>query len=85
MRFFEDCSQSDSWGDDKEDFVTLVKNFKELISKETSDSFFLISKDWFNQGDQILNADNQFYTYYFLVLWSNMNEKTLNVCEWNGD
>jgi hypothetical protein len=85
VQFFKEYSQSPDWGEDRKEFVTIMKRFGKLLEKEKNDHFFLISKEWFRQGDQILNADSEFYTYYFLIMWLNIGEKTINICEWNYD
>jgi hypothetical protein len=85
MRFFVEYSKSDSWRDDREDFISLVKELNERLSKEPSDHFYLISKDWYKLDDPIVNVDSQIYTYYFLVMWLDRVKKVINVCEWNSD
>jgi hypothetical protein len=82
ISFFKDYSTSDSWGDDKNEFVTMMNSYRELLQKEASDHFFLISKEWFDKGNKILNADSEIYIYYFLIIWFDEVKKVINVCEW---
>jgi hypothetical protein len=49
---------------------------------EASDHFFLISKEWFDKGNKILNPDGEVYIYYFLIIWFAKDKKVINVCEW---
>jgi hypothetical protein len=85
IRFFNEYAQSGDWGEDRTEFITIMNSFNHLIENETINKFFLISKEWFRQGDQILSQDSEIYTYYFLILWVNTARKTINVCEWNYD
>jgi len=85
MQFFDEYSQSADWGDDRGEFIDVMNSFNKFLEKETSDCFFGISKEWFNQGDRVLSADSGFYTYYFLLMWLDIGKKIINVCEWNYD
>jgi hypothetical protein len=82
VSFFKDYSTSPSWGDDKDEFATIMNGYFDLLQKEASDRFFLISKEWFDKGDKILNSDSEIYIYYFLIIWFDGDKKVLNVCEW---
>ena|ERR1700722_10508627 len=83
--FFRDYSTSKSWGDDRNDFVTLMKSYIELVQKEACDHFFIISKEWFAKGNKVLNADSEIYIYYFLIIWFDREKRVLNVCDWIYD
>src|SRR6185312_6173998 len=83
--FFEEYAGSASWGDDRNAFVTLIKRFNDIFNSEVGDQFFLISKEWFTSGDKILNADSEFYIYYFLIVWFETDKKVINICELNYD
>jgi len=83
--FFEDYSNTNDWREDRADFVAVMSDFDELIRKEKCDCFFLISKDWFKKGDKLLSPDSEFYSYFFLIIWLGVDNRTINVCEWSYD
>jgi hypothetical protein len=85
LHFFDEYSKDSKWGDDKDDFIVIMNRFSTLIRKETSDKFFLISKEWFDKANKILNEDSDIYLYYFLIIWLDVDNKMVNVCEWNYD
>jgi hypothetical protein len=85
LHYFDVYSKDSSWGDDRADFVVLLNKFVDLIRTEKSDQFYLISKEWFEKGNEILNDSSEFYLYYFLIIWLDRDKKVVNVCEWNYD
>lgn len=85
VHFFHEYAKSDDWGEDRAGFITIMNRFDQLLENETSDNFFLISKEWFNQGDRVLSRDSEVYIYYFLIVWMDIDKKIVNVCEWNYD
>ena len=83
VKFFDDYSNTNDWGEDRAAFVAVMSDFNEFLRKEGCDSFFLISKDWFKRGDRLLSLDSEFYSYYFLIIW--LDNRTINICEWSYD
>jgi hypothetical protein len=85
IRFFHDYAQLNDWGEDRAGFIDVMDKFDDLIEKESSDKFFLLSKEWFDKDDRVLSQDSWVYTYYFLIIWIDIDRKIANVCEWIYD
>lgn len=86
LNYFENYSNDESWGDDRNDYIVLMNNFKKIISKENCDYYFVINKEWFpNNSNKLYSDSADLYSYYFLILWIDVENKFLNVCEWNYD
>lgn len=85
LDFLDDYSDSPSWREDRDDFLTILNRFSELFQKEATGKFFLISKEWFKKEDEILNPNGEPFIYYFILIWFNANKKEVNVCEWAYD
>ena len=86
LQFFDEYSKEESWRDDRNDFVRLNKKFDDFLMKETCDTYFLLSKEWFPKNSIILDQFSvDIYIYYFLIIWIDEKEKLLTVCEWKYD
>jgi hypothetical protein len=85
FNFFDNYSREGSWGDDRADFLIIKKKLNDLIEKETTDHFYLISKEWFDKGSKLLNDNSDIYLYYFLIIWLDSDKKVVNICELNYD
>lgn len=86
VSFFDEYSKDDTWGkEDKDDFVMIMNKFIQLIPDGSNARFFLLSKEWFDKGNSVLNEDSDIYIYYFLIIWLDPEKKIINVCQWNYD
>jgi len=85
INFFDKYLADDDWGSDRGEFERILKKFYTSITKENSDTFFLISKEWFDKESNIFNPFAYIYIYYFLIIWFDSDKKLLNVCEWFYD
>lgn len=87
VSFLNGFWSSEDWGVfDREDFEIIKVKFIELIRNNNSDSFFLLSKDWFNEGDiRIREPERWIYSYNFLIIWIDKVNNTLLVSEWTYD
>ncbi len=85
-KFLNDYAEED-WGDtDGNDFVNIKNKFIEFLSDVDSNSFYIISKEWFDENDKLLREpENWCYMYYFLIIWLDEKNKTLTVSEWKYD
>jgi hypothetical protein len=84
-RFFREYAESNDWGDDRAEFIAIMNEFFDVLETRQENKFFFISKEWFNKGDRILSEDSDIYLYYFIIIWINMDDKIVNVCEWSYD
>lgn len=85
VRFFNEYAQSDDWGQDRAGFIDIKDRFYPLLQQHAADEIFLISKEWFRKNDRVLSEDSDVYTYYFLIVWMDTDDKVVNVCEWSYD
>ena len=85
-KFLVDFTNKTDWGEDKGDFTKLVDKYSELINAYAESDYYLISKDWFSQDDEILNdPENWIYAYYFLIINVDRNSNLLAFSEWTYD
>lgn len=71
---------------DKAVFSSLKDTFLESLKDVESDSFYIISKKWFNRDDKrVRQVEHDNFVYYFLIIWTNVMNKTLTVSEWTFD
>lgn len=86
IKFLNDYTEEDDWKSDKDDFIKIKDKFIESLKFVESDNFYLISKEWFDEKDQILREpESWIYAYYFLIIWLNTANGKLTVSEWTYD
>lgn len=63
----------------------MIEKFKALTINNLNDCY-LISKNWFSINDNIVR-DKEFilYEYYILLLWLDIKQNMIHVCEWFCD
>ncbi len=78
-------NQSDL-GDEKNDFMKLCDKYFEIHNPLLGAVFYVISKDWFDKGDErVVEPESWIYTYYFLLISVDRREKSLTLTEWTFD
>jgi hypothetical protein len=87
INFLNDLWSSDDWGDtDSNDFLIIKDKFIGLLKSTSINSFYLLNKDWFKEGDlRIREPERWIYSYYFLIIWIDKVKNTLLVSEWAYD
>lgn len=71
---------------DKAIFSGLKDRFLESLKDVESDSFYLISKKWFDRNDKrVRQVEYDNFVYYFLIIWTEEINETLTVSEWTFD
>ena len=84
--FLVDFLNDPDWGDDRTDFSNLVDKYSEIHSTLREDTFFIISKNWFDQKDErLLEPQSWCYTYYFLIIYFDKIDNILLLTEWTYD
>lgn len=67
-------------------FSGLKDRFLESMKDVESDSFYLISKKWFDRNDKrVRQVEYDNFVYYFLIIWTEEINETLTVSEWTFD
>ena len=84
--FLVDFLNEPDWDGDRADFSNLLEKYFEIHSTLHDDTFFVISKNWFDQKDErLLEPQSWCYTYYFLVIYFNKIDNILLLTEWTYD
>jgi hypothetical protein len=72
------------WGDDKQDFIVVWSKLKKLLSELGGTyTFYLLSKEWFEESNQngvdrkLREPEIFTYTYYFLLIGISTEEQKL--------
>lgn len=85
-RFLLDFLNEPDWGEDRNEFAKLLDKYLEIHEQLPDASFYVINKDWFDKDSkQVLEPENWFYTFYFLIIYLDKNLGTLIVTEWTYD
>ncbi|WP_247232533.1 hypothetical protein [Telluribacter sp. SYSU D00476] len=85
-KFLVDFVNEPNWGGDRGDFVKLLDRYFLIHSQLNDAVFYVISKDWFVEGDsRVLHAEYMVYIYYFLIIHIDRSSATLLVTEWTYD
>lgn len=81
-----DFLNAPDWTDDRKEFEILHGKYLEIHNQLADADFFVISKEWFEQGDKrVLEPENWCYNYYFLILYLNKSTSSLILTEWAYD
>src|SRR5690348_10707452 len=67
--FFLNYSEPNREYEGKTEFIFLMNNFFDWLKKESTNEYYIISKEWFNKDDRVLNDISELYTYYFIIIW----------------
>lgn len=86
-QFLLDCSNEPGWGDDKDEFKTLLNRYLEIHQQFGDDNiFYALSKEWFSPDDKkLLIPESWCYTYYFIIISIDRNHDLLTIMEWTYD
>jgi len=85
-KFLLDLLNEPSWGVDKNEFAKLLDKYFEIHNQFGDIDFYIISKDWFNKGDErVIEPEYWVYTYYFLIISVDRSSNLLTLTEWTYD
>ena len=85
-KFLSDLINEPDWGDDRNDFAKLLDRYFEIHNTYAESDFYIISKDWFDKGNEkVIEPESWVYTYYFLIISVDRNSNVLTLCEWTYD
>lgn len=97
LKYLDDCSLNWVGGPD-EAFLRLINQLRLITqdSESSTDTYFLLDKDWFKMGNPFEKDDSQkgdprldescfLFMYAYLIIWVDKRKSTLNVCEWGYD
>ena len=85
-KFLFDFINEPDWGDDRNEFATLLDKYFEIHKQFGDNDFYIISKDWFDKGDErVIEPESWVYTYYFLIISVDRNSNLLTLIEWTYD
>ncbi|MBF0694660.1 MAG: hypothetical protein IR153_06345 [Flavobacterium sp.] len=86
LKFLIDFLNEPDWGDDRNEFAKLLERYLEYYNKFEDNSFYILSKDWFDKKDErLIEPESWCYTYYFLIISIDRNSRILNFSEWTYD
>lgn len=86
LKFLIDFLNDPDWADDKKHFASLLDKYLTHFEQLQDADFFIISKEWFEQGDKrVLDTEYWIYNYYFLILYIDKDSNTLQLTEWSYD
>ena len=86
IKFLVDYLNEADWGDDRDEFATLLDNYFEIHNQFGDNDFYVISKDWFYRDDErVIEPESWCYTYYFLIISVDRNLNLLTLTEWKYD
>lgn len=81
-KYLLDYINEPDWGEDRNEFAKLLDKYFEIHNELEDNFFYLISKDWFNKGDErVIEPENSVYIYYFLIVYLDKNSKILILTE----
>lgn len=85
-KFLCDFLNDSDWGDDRDEFATLIDKYFEIHKQYGDNDFYVISKDWFDKdNEKVFNPESWCYTYYFLIISVDRNSNLLTFTEWKYD
>ncbi len=86
-QFLLDFSNEPDWGNDKDEFKTLLNRYLEIHQQFGDDNYFyVLSKDWFSPDDKkLLIPESWCYTYYFIIVSIDRENNVLTIMEWTYD
>ncbi len=85
-KFLFDFLNEKDWGDDKNEFATLLNKYFEIHEQFDNNDFYVISKDWFDRDDEkVIEPESWCYIYYFLIISVDRNSNLLTSTEWQYD
>ena len=84
--FLYDFINQPDWGDDRNEFAKLLDKYFEIHNQFRDNDFYIISKDWFDKGDdRVIEPESWVYSYYFLIISVDRNLNLLTLTEWTYD
>ncbi|HRG19369.1 MAG TPA: hypothetical protein PLP39_09785, partial [Flavobacterium lutivivi] len=85
-KFLIDFLNEKDWGDDKNEFATLLNKYFEIHQQLGNNDFYVISKDWFERDDEkVIQPESWCYIYYFFIISVDRNSNLLTFTEWKYD
>jgi len=85
-KFLVDFINEPDWGDDRNEFAKLLDRYFEIHNQFGNNDFYIISKDWFEKGDErVIEPEGWVYSYYFLIISVDRNSNILTSTEWTYD
>jgi hypothetical protein len=84
--FLYDFINQPDWGDDRNEFAKLLDKYFEIHNQFGDNAFYIISKDWFDKGDErVIEPESWVYSYYFLIISVDRHLNLLTLTEWSYD
>ncbi len=84
--FLYDFINQSDWGDDRNEFAKLLDKYFEIHDRLGDNDFYIISKDWFDKGDErVFELESLIYSYYFLIISVDRSLNLLTLTEWTYD
>jgi hypothetical protein len=85
-KFLIDFLNEPDWGEGRNEFAKLLDKYLEVHDQLSEETFYVINKDWFSKDSKkVLEPENWVYTFYFLIIYVDMNSQRLIVTEWTYD
>lgn len=85
-KFLFDFINQPDWGDDRNEFAKLLDKYFEIHNQFGDNDFYIISKDWFDKGDErVVEPESWVYSYYFIIISVDRNLNLLTLTEWTYD
>ncbi len=85
-KFLIDFINQPDWGDNRNEFAKLLDKYFEIHQQFGDNDFYIISKDWFDKGDEkVIEPESWVYAYYFLIISVDRSSYLLTLTEWSYD
>lgn len=86
LKFLIDFINEPNWGEDRSEFSKLLGIYIEIHNRFEDNEFYILSKDWFDEKDEILaKSESWMYIYYFLIILVEKKLNLLTLVEWTYD
>jgi hypothetical protein len=86
VSFLYDFINQPDWGDDRNEFAKLLDRYFEIHKQFGDNDFYIISKDWFDKGDErVIEQESWAYSFYFLIISVDRSLNLLTLTEWTYD